>query len=85
MMIFLQDLDTSGRPLVLPTLAVTGAFLDMRGEDAAELLEGAGRLAGALTAPLRHRAGRHRPDRPGPVERAHRRCGGRLRVPRPDP
>ena len=52
-MIFAQGLDAQGRPLVLPALAVTGASLDMRGEDAAELLEGTGRLGNAVTAPLR--------------------------------
>jgi hypothetical protein len=52
-MLLLQELDARGRPLILPALAVTGASLDMRGEDAGELLEGTGRLQNAMTAPLR--------------------------------
>lgn len=52
-MILLQELDASGRPLILPVLAVTGASLDMPGAEAAELLEGVGRLENAVTAPLR--------------------------------
>jgi predicted nucleic acid-binding protein len=53
MMLFLQELDARGRPLVVPALAVTGASLDMRGEEAAELLEGTGRLGNAMTAAVR--------------------------------
>ena len=52
-MILLQELDASGRPLILPALAVTGASLDMRSDEAAELPEGIGRLGNAITAPLR--------------------------------
>lgn len=52
-MILLQELDSRGRPLILPVLAVTGASLDMRGDEAGELLEGTGRLGNALTAPVR--------------------------------
>lgn len=55
-MILLQELDSRGRPLILPVLAVTGASLDMRGEEASELLEGAGRLGNAITAPVRDAA-----------------------------
>ena len=53
MMLFLQELGARGRPLVVPALAVTGASLDMRGEEAAELLEGTGRLGNAMTAGVR--------------------------------
>lgn len=51
----LQSLGTGGRTLLLPALAVTGASLDMPGDDAADLLEGTARLGGALTAPLSDR------------------------------
>jgi predicted nucleic acid-binding protein len=52
-MILLQELDARGRPLILPALAITGASLDMPGDEAGELLEGTGRLEGAFTAPVR--------------------------------
>ena len=52
-MLLLAELDSRGRPLILPALAVTGASLDMRDDAAGELLEGVGRLEGAFTAPLR--------------------------------
>lgn len=52
-MLFLQELDSRGRPLVFPALAVTGASLDMPGGAAADLLEGASRLPNAMTAPVR--------------------------------
>lgn len=51
-MIFAQELDAQGHPVVLPALAVTGALLDMRGEDAAELIEGTGMLGHAMIAPV---------------------------------
>jgi predicted nucleic acid-binding protein len=52
-MTFVQELDARGRPLIIPALAVVGASLDMRGDEAADLLEGLERLGNALTAPLR--------------------------------
>ncbi len=52
-MTLVQELDARGRPLIIPALAVTGASLDMRGDEAAELLEGLERLENALVAPLR--------------------------------
>jgi predicted nucleic acid-binding protein len=52
-MMFIQELDARGRPLVIPALAVTGASLDMRSGEAAELLEGLERLKNAMTAALR--------------------------------
>jgi predicted nucleic acid-binding protein len=48
-----QELDARGRPLIIPALAVAGASLDMRSDEAAELLEGLERLGNALVAPLR--------------------------------
>lgn len=52
-MTLVQELDARGRPLVIPALAVTGASLDIRSDEAAELLEGLERLKNAMTAPLR--------------------------------
>lgn len=52
-MTMVQRFDATGQPLVIPVLAMTGAALDARSEDAVELLEGVERLAGAMTAPLR--------------------------------
>jgi predicted nucleic acid-binding protein len=52
-MTLVQELDARGRPLVIPALAVTGASLDIRSEEAAELLEGLERLGNAMTAALR--------------------------------
>jgi predicted nucleic acid-binding protein len=52
-MTFVQELDARGQPLVIPVLAVTGASLDMRSGEAAELLEGLERLKSAMTAALR--------------------------------
>lgn len=49
----IQELDARGRPLIIPALAVTGASLDMPGDEAAELLEGLEQLESALVAPLR--------------------------------
>src|SRR6202453_1591715 len=51
-MTLVQELDARGRPLVIPALAVTGASLDIRGDEAAELLEGLERLGNAMTAAL---------------------------------
>jgi predicted nucleic acid-binding protein len=52
-MTFVQELDARGRPLVILALAVTGASLDIRNDEAAELLEGLERLGNAMTAALR--------------------------------
>jgi predicted nucleic acid-binding protein len=52
-MTLVQELDVRGRPLIIPALAVVGASLDIRGDEAAELMEGLERLENALTAPLR--------------------------------
>jgi predicted nucleic acid-binding protein len=52
-MTFVQEVDARGQPLVIPALAVTGASLDMRSGEAAELLEGLERLKNAMTAALR--------------------------------
>lgn len=52
-MILLQELDSRGRPLIIPVLAVTGASLAMLGDEAGELLEGTGRLGSAIAAPVR--------------------------------
>jgi predicted nucleic acid-binding protein len=52
-MTLVQELDARGRPLIVPALAVAGASLNMRSDEAAELLEGLERLGGALVAPLR--------------------------------
>ena len=39
-MTLVQELDARGRPMIIPALGVTGASLDMGGDEAAELLEG---------------------------------------------
>ena len=52
-MTLVQELDARGRPLVIPVLTVTGASLDIRSDEAAELLEGLERLKNAMTAALR--------------------------------
>lgn len=52
-MTLVQELDARGRPMIIPALAVTGASLDMAGDEAAELLEGLEQLKSALVAPLR--------------------------------
>jgi predicted nucleic acid-binding protein len=51
-MTLVQELGARGRPLVIPALAVTGAALDIRSDEAADLLEGLERLENAMTAPL---------------------------------
>lgn len=51
-MTLVQELDGRGRPLVIPALAVTGAALDIRSDEAADLLEGLERLENAMTAPF---------------------------------
>jgi hypothetical protein len=52
-MTLLQGYDARGQALVVPALALTGASLDVRSEDADDLLEGLERLANAQVAPLR--------------------------------
>ncbi|MGH3185992.1 MAG: PIN domain-containing protein [Streptosporangiaceae bacterium] len=52
-MTLVQELDARGQPLVIPTLAVTGASLDIPSNEAAELLEGLERLENAMVGPLR--------------------------------
>lgn len=52
-MTLVRELDARGRPLVIPALAVTGASLDIRSGEAAELLEGLERLKNAMIAALR--------------------------------
>jgi predicted nucleic acid-binding protein len=52
-MTFIQRLDSRGRPLVIPALAMTGASLDMRSDDTEAILHGLEQLGNAITAPLR--------------------------------
>jgi predicted nucleic acid-binding protein len=52
-MTLIQGYDARGQPLVIPVLALTGASLDVRTEDADDLLEGLERLGNAEVAPLR--------------------------------
>jgi hypothetical protein len=52
-MTLIQGYDARGQSLVLPVLALTGASLDVRTEDADDLLEGLERLGNAEVAPLR--------------------------------
>lgn len=51
-MTLLQGYDATGQPMVVPALAVTAASLDMRGGDAADLLQGVERLGMTEAAPL---------------------------------
>jgi predicted nucleic acid-binding protein len=51
-MSFIQHVDAGGRPLVIPALAITGASLDMRSEDAELILQGLHRLENAIFAPV---------------------------------
>ena len=51
-MTLVQELDSRVCPLIIPALAITGASLDMRSDEAAELLEGLEQLDGALVAPV---------------------------------
>ena len=53
LMTLIQGWDATGRPLVIPALAVTEASLDMRSQDAEDLLHGLERLESAMVAPLR--------------------------------
>ena len=52
-MTFIQQLDASGQPLVIPVLAMTGAALDLRSDDTEAILHGLERLGNAMVAPLR--------------------------------
>jgi predicted nucleic acid-binding protein len=52
-MTLIQGYDARGQSLVIPVLALTGASLDVRTEDADDLLEGLERLGNADIAPLR--------------------------------
>jgi predicted nucleic acid-binding protein len=51
-MTFIQRLDGTGQPMVIPVLAITAASLDVRSEEADELLEGLELLGNAEIAPL---------------------------------
>ncbi len=51
-MTFIQRLDGAGQPMVIPVLAITAASLDVRSEEADELLEGLELLGNAEIAPL---------------------------------
>jgi predicted nucleic acid-binding protein len=53
LMTLIQGWDATGQPLVIPALAVTEASLDMRSQDAEDLLRGLERLESAMVAPLR--------------------------------
>ncbi len=52
-MTLIQGYDARGQALVVPVLALTGASLDVRSEDADDLLAGLERLDNAEVAPLR--------------------------------
>jgi predicted nucleic acid-binding protein len=52
-MTLIQGYDARGQSLVVPALALTGASLDVRSEDADDLLEGVERLDNAQVASLR--------------------------------
>lgn len=52
-MTFIQRLDGTGQPTVIPVLAITAASLDVRSDEADELLEGLELLGNAEIAPLR--------------------------------
>jgi predicted nucleic acid-binding protein len=51
-MTFVQRLDGKGQAMVIPVLAITAASLDVRSEEADELLEGLELLGNAEIAPL---------------------------------
>lgn len=55
-MTLIQGWDAAGQPLVLPALAITAASLDMRSQDAEDLLHGLEQLESAMVAPLRDTA-----------------------------
>ena len=52
-MTLIQGYDSRGQALVAPAMALTGASLDVRSEDADDLLEGVERLDNTEVAPLR--------------------------------
>jgi predicted nucleic acid-binding protein len=52
-MTFIQGLDASGQPLVIPALAIVGASLDLRSDDTEAILHGLERLESVMIAPLR--------------------------------
>jgi predicted nucleic acid-binding protein len=52
-MTLIQDYDAEGQPLVVPVLAVTAASIDMRSEEAADLLGGLELFGNIEIAPLR--------------------------------
>jgi predicted nucleic acid-binding protein len=51
-MTFIQRLDGTGQPMVIPVLAIAAASLDARSDEADELLEGLELLGNAEIAPL---------------------------------
>ena len=52
-MTFIQGLDASGQPLVIPALAIVAASLDLRSDDTEAILHGLERLGAVMIAPLR--------------------------------
>jgi predicted nucleic acid-binding protein len=52
-MTFIQRLDATGQPMVVPVLAIVAASLDARSEEADELLDGFELLGQAEVAPLK--------------------------------
>ncbi len=52
-MTFIQGLDASGQPLVIPALAIVAASLDLRSDDTEAILHGLERLGTVMIAPLR--------------------------------
>ena len=52
-MTFIQRLDGTGQPIVIPVLAITAASLDVRSDEADELLDGLELLGNAEIAPLK--------------------------------
>ena len=52
-MTFIQRLDGTGQPMVIPVLAITAASLDVRSDEADELLDGLELLGHAEIAPLK--------------------------------
>jgi len=52
-MTLIQGYDARGQSLVVPVLTLTGASLDVRTDDADDLLEGLERLGNAEVAPVR--------------------------------
>jgi uncharacterized protein with PIN domain len=52
-MTFIQRLDGTGQPMVIPVLAITAASLDVRSDEADELLDGLELLGNAEIAPFK--------------------------------